>query len=262
MNDYVEIAKELVAEAGIRAQGRRSAGIVREAKALQDFVTEADRETEAAIRQELRRRFPRTGVLGEERGLELPEGAATPMDAEGLWILDPIDGTSNFAAGIDAWCVSLAYVRKGIPEIGVVFAPDREELYTAVRGRGSHLNDAPLRIDGGVPASQALIMTGRGSVLPAEKHLEVIRRLLQAGFEYRRCGSGALGLAQVATGQIQGYVEPGMYPWDVAAARLVVAEAGGELTPFPLENPTTDLGPMVVACQPGLLEVLSEAVRF
>lgn len=262
MNEHFEIARELVTEAGLRAQEIRRGGLVREAKALQDFVTEADRETEATIREELRRRFPRAGVLGEERGLELPETAETPTDAEGIWILDPIDGTSNYAAGIDAWCVSLAYVRKGMAEIGVVFAPDRRELYTAVRGRGSHLNDAPLQIGAGIPPSQALIMTGRGSVLPVEKHLEVIRRLLEAGFEYRRCGSGALGLAQVATGQIQGYVEPGMYPWDVAAARLVVAEAGGELTPFPLENPTTDLGPMVVACQPGLLGVLSETVRF
>jgi myo-inositol-1(or 4)-monophosphatase len=256
------VCRELVLAAGERALEIRAAGITREAKALQDFVTDADRETEETIRGSLGKHYPNDGVLGEERGLELPESAATAMDAEGLWILDPIDGTSNFAAGIDAWCVSLAYVKKGVTELGAIYAPERGELYLARRGEGAWLGERRLSISGGVPPQQALIMTGRGSAQPVDMHLEVLRRLLDRGFEYRRCGSGALGLAEVATGRLQGYAEPGMYAWDVAAARLIVAEAGGEISPFPLESPTQELGPLVVGCQPGFLETLVETVRF
>ena len=257
----LETARELVCQAGARAQQLRRAGISRTRKAHQDFVTQADTEIETTIRVELLRRFRSDRFLGEESGIVAP---ATDDADGGIWILDPVDGTGNYAAGLDAWCISLAWVRAGRAHLGVVYAPDRDELFVAVRGGGATLNRAPLSLHcaPSVPNDQALIMTGRGSALPIAAYLAVLERLLSAGFEYRRFGSGALGIAWVATGNIQGYVEPGMYPWDVAAARLVVAEAGGELSAYPLDHPSTELGPPVVACRPGLRAILHRTVLF
>ena len=262
MNDEterLEVAQELVLRAGTRAQELRRAGLSRAQKAHQDFVTQADNEIEATVRVKLLERFRSDGFLGEESGM-----VPAPTDDGGVWILDPVDGTSNYAAGLDAWCISLAWVHGGQARLGIVYAPDRNELFIARRGEGATLNQAPLSLLDAVPVpiDQSLIMTGQGSALPMEAHLEVLRRLLSAGFEYRRFGSGALGIARVATGTIQGYVEPGMYPWDVAAARLVVSEAGGELAPFPIDRLSTELGPPVVACRPGLHDTLVATVQL
>lgn len=168
------------------------------------------------------------------------------------WILDPIDGTSNFAAGLDAWCVSLGAVEEGVTKFGVIIAPDRNEAYVALRGAGVTLNGNPVFVSRDVPTDQSLIMTGRGAVFSVGEYLSVIRRIVENGYEYRRYGSGALGLAMVAGGMIQGYIEKGLWPWDVAAARLMVGEAGGYVSPFPLSPILREPGPPVVACQPGL----------
>lgn len=253
---------ETVVTAGQRAQTIRMSGLTRSEKTHQDFVTSADREVEARIRELIGRRFPGDTVLGEEAGDGAPGDASRDADtadtaaAPATWILDPVDGTSNFAAGLDTWCVSLARVRNGDADLAVIYAPDRDELYTAVAGGGAWLNGRPLAVSRDVPPEHSLIMTGRGAVLPIEAYLEVLRRLITAGFEYRRYGSGALGIAMVATGAIQGYIETGMYPWDVAAARRIAAEAGAFVSAFPLAPATAQPGPALVVCQPGLEEML------
>ncbi|MCG8480954.1 MAG: inositol monophosphatase, partial [Spirochaetales bacterium] len=259
-NRRLAAARELVTEAGRRARELRDGGLTRDEKGRHDFVTAADREIEETIRRELHALFPEDRFLGEETGLRDSEDEASGGTAEkrpsdgatrdaGLWILDPVDGTANFAAGLDVWCVSLAWIRDGEAHLGVVYAPDCDELYVARRGGGTSLNGRPLSITDTTPVEHSLIMTGRGASLTVEQHLEILRRILALGFEYRRFGSGALGIARVATGRIQGYVEPAMYPWDVAAARLVVEEAGGALSPYPFDAPGQKLGPPVVACR-------------
>ncbi len=264
------VAQELVMRAGRRAQELRDGGVSRDVKGRHDFVTDADREIEETLRSELHASFPADRFLGEETGVREPEdelsgnGAVNASDGTargtGLWILDPVDGTANFAAGLDVWCVSLAWVRDGAAHLGVVYAPDCDELYVARRGGGTRLNGRPLSITDTTPVEHSLIMTGRGASLSVEHHLEILRRILALGFEYRRLGSGALGIARVATGRIQGYVEPAMYPWDVAAARLVVEEAGGALSPYPFDASAQELGPPVVACRRDLLSMLTTTV--
>jgi len=251
--------REIVTEAGRRARRIRDEGVTRVVKSHQDFVTEADLQVERFVREELARLFPGDYVFGEEGAGNSGTGSGSPEDRV-TWILDPVDGTSNFAAGLDTWCVSLGAVCNGTTEIAVVHAPDRGEEYTAIRGGGSWLNGKRLAVSRDRAVAESLVMTGRGATLPIDEYLAVLRRILDGGFEYRRYGSGALGIAMVATGTIQGYIETGMWPWDVAAARLIVAEAGGYLSPFPLDPPKREPGPPLVACQPGLEDALMQVL--
>ncbi|MFP4152978.1 MAG: inositol monophosphatase family protein [Alkalispirochaeta sp.] len=262
--DWVDVlveARRIVKDAGRRAQKIRDTGVTRLAKSHQDFVTEADLQVEQFIRGELVVLFPGDRVFGEE-GRDGDEGdtedTTTPHSVYDrvTWVLDPVDGTSNFAAGLDTWCVSLGAVRNDMTEIAVIYAPDRDEEYTAIRGGGAWLNGEGLAVSRNRDVAESLIMTGRGAVLPVDEYLAILRRILEGGFEYRRYGSGALGIAMVATGTIQGYIEMAMWPWDVAAARLIVAEAGGYLSPFPLDPLKREPGPPLVACQPGLEDSL------
>lgn len=245
---------EIVREAGTLARSIREAGIERTEKSHQDFVTAADTRVEEFVRTAIAERYPGDSVFGEEGTDTFGElGAISNVgQSDAVWILDPVDGTSNFAAGLDTWCVSLGVVVEGETQIGVLYAPDRDELYTAARGGGAHLNGVPLHVSRDVPKTHSLIMTGRGAVLSIEEYVASIQRMLAAGFEYRRYGSGALGIAMVATGTIQGYIETGMWPWDVTAALLIVAEAGGYTTPYLQAPPKRQPGPPLVACQPGL----------
>ena len=262
----LEAARSLVMEAGRRAQALRDEGLERDVKGHHDFVTAADREIEETIRTELHVLFPFDRFLGEETGLRdatnsvSGDAAVSGGEDAGLWILDPVDGTANFAARLDVWCVSLAWIRDGEAQLGIVYAPDCDELYVARRGEGATLNGDPLTITDELPVEHSLIVTGRGASLSVEHHLETLRRIFALGFEYRRFGSGALGIARVATGRFQGYVEPAMYPWDVAAARLVVEEAGGALSPYPFGAPARELGPPVVACRRDILPMLMTTV--
>jgi len=255
--DVLASVTKIILKAGELAQLVRVEGLERQRKSHQDFVTAADLKVEAYVRDCLATLFPNDHVFGEEQTEGQPGGNGASREGESvIWILDPVDGTSNFAAGLDMWCLSLGAVHKGETVLGVIYAPDRRELYTAVRGEGAVLNGKPLSVSQDVPPEQALIMTGRGAILPAEQYLTVLRRLMEAGYEYRRYGSGALGIAMVATGTIQGYIETGMWPWDVAAARLIVTEAGGYISPFPLSPAKREPGPPLVACQQGLEDSL------
>ncbi len=261
---YLEWAEKAVVHAGGMAQAIRRGGITRQTKSHQDFVTEADQQIEAAIRQELAAAFPQDRFFGEETAGDSPE--VSPADStRAVWILDPVDGTSNYASGLDAWCISLARVERGRVMTAALYAPDRNELYLASKGGGATLNGNTLSVSAAVAREQALVMTGRGAKLSVDRYLQVIRLLLERGYEYRRYGSGALGIAMVSTGAIQGYIETGMYPWDIAAAHLIVQEAGGYCSPYPLEALSGEPGPPLVVCQPGLetdlMDILVRADR-
>ncbi|MFS0852838.1 inositol monophosphatase family protein [Microbacterium sp. 179-I 3D4 NHS] len=252
-----ELAGEIALEAGELARRRRSEGVRLAATktTLADIVTEADREVEQLIRDRLRRARPSDGFLGEESGAAATESGIT-------WIVDPIDGTVNYAAGIPAYNVSIAAVRgTAEPEAwegvaGAVFAPALRELFTAARGRGAWLDGVRLAVSVSTPAG-ALLATGFGyDPSTHDGDIATVRRVMPIARDLRRMGAAALDLAYVAAGRLDGYFERGLKPWDFAAGALLVQEAGGSVTRI---DPGS-ARPMVVAGGPDvhgrLLDIL------
>ena len=209
---------------------------------LADIVTEADREVEELIRARLRTERPGDGFLGEESGAGSSETGIT-------WVVDPIDGTVNYAYGIPGYNVSIAAVR-GVVEPGswealaaAVFAPALRELFTAARGEGAWLDGVRLAVTSETPAG-ALLATGFG--YDPETHdgdLLTVRRVMTMARDLRRMGAAALDLAYVAAGRLDGYLERGLKPWDMAAGSLLVEEAGGRVSLLDVDSPR----PMLVA---------------
>lgn len=198
-----------------------------------DFASEVDEKAETEIVRELRRAFPDCGILGEEGGSR-PGGRSGRGEVRGTFVIDPLDGTSNYLRGLPHWCVSIALVENGEPQHGVVFDPLRNELFTASRGSGAVLNDKRVRVSERREIAGAMLATG---FPPRERervgaHLECIRVLLDEAEDIRRTGSAALDLAYVACGRVDAYFEAGVMPWDIAAGALLVREAGGRVTDF------------------------------
>ncbi len=246
-------AVSLAYQAGRRAQAYRSQGLEISEKGSQDFVTQADKGVEALIRGVLAEAFPEDGFLGEEDGLT--EGGA------GTWVVDPIDGTTNFASGSDFWCVSIAWVRDGAVRAGAVFAPDREEMFSAWENGGAYLNGRPLSKLRPQPASRSLVCVGRSPKTPPNEHAGVIAALLEGGYEYRRFGAGALCTAHVATGYVQAFFERRINSWDVLAALLIARETGAWCSDFLADGGLLNGNP-VLACVPGLEVDLLERLEM
>lgn len=203
-----------------------------------DYASEVDGLAEAEVIKELRRANPEYAILGEEGGAMKGNRGASRY----TWVIDPLDGTSNYLRGLPHWCVSIALVEDGEPLHGVIFDPLRNELFTATRGAGAQLNDRRIRIGERRDLTGALIATG---FAPRERaragaQLECIRELLRDAEDVRRTGSAALDLAYVACGRVDAYFEAGVKPWDIAAGVLLVREAGGRVADF--KNAAT--GPM------------------
>ena len=185
-----------------------------------DLVTEVDAEAERVIREELLGTFPTHGMLAEEGG-ELAGEEGT------RWIVDPLDGTTNYAHGLSIFCVSVALERSGEVVLGVVHDPMGEETFVGERGRGATLNDQPIEVSDTDELIHALIATGfpyDRSEMP--EALELFGRLAATTRGMRRLGSAALDLCYVASGRIDGYYERGIWPWGLAAGSVIVEEAG------------------------------------
>jgi len=226
----------LTSELGAALSAARKAGEVLRAgfgaeheityKGEVDLVTEVDEEAERVIRKELLGTFPNYGMLAEEGG-EL----ASREDAR--WIVDPLDGTTNYAHGLPIFCVSIALERAGEVVIGVVHDPMAEETFLAEQGQGATLNGQPIKVSGTDELIRALIATGfpydRAEMPEA---LELFGRLAASTQGMRRLGSTALDLCYVAAGRLDGYYERGIWPWDLAAGSLILEEAGGKLTDY------------------------------
>lgn len=247
-----EFARSLAQEAGVAAmrhfRSGRDLGIVE--KGAQDFVTIADQQVDALIRQAIAARFPGDGILTEESG-----GAIAPH----LWVVDPIDGTGNFARGIANFAISIAFCVDGIPQIGIVLDPAANEMFSARRGHGAFCNGAPIHVSGTSEIRRAAIEAGYSRRTPLPDYVSLIGRILDAGGDFVQFGSAALGLAQVASGRIDGYVEAHLYAWDVLAGLLLVEEAGGWHAGFPLlDNGQTGLP--VIACTSGLRQDLQKII--
>jgi myo-inositol-1(or 4)-monophosphatase len=195
-------------------------------KERMDFASEVDELAEKEIIKEFRRSTPDYAILGEESG---------PIGANRFtWVIDPLDGTSNYLRGIPHFCVSIALVENGEPIHGVIFDPLRNELFTASRGSGTVLNEKRVRVADRRDLNGALLFTGfppreRARAAP---QLDCIKTLLTEAEDIRRTGSAALDLAYVAAGRADAYFEAGVKPWDIAAGVLMVREAGGKVSDF------------------------------
>lgn len=218
-------------------------------KGSQDFLTETDAAVEAHLKSRLAAALPEDDFLGEETG-----GA---VSGRSVWVVDPIDGTANFARGIPHFCISIAYVRNGITEIGAIYAPATEELWFARRSAGATCNGQPIHVAGTRSFSSACLELGWSNRRPQRDYLEVMNRLLDHGANVRRGASGALGLAYVADGRSDGYGELHMNAWDCLAGLLLVEEAGGRVSAMP-EDGLSQGGP-VLAAVPALASEISVA---
>ena len=202
-------------------------------KKVNDFVTEVDHAAEQVIIETLLTAYPGHGIWAEESGREF--GA---QDSEFVWIIDPLDGTTNFIHGLPVYCVSIALAVRGKVEQAVIYDPTRNDLFTATKGRGAFLNDRRLRVSKRTELKGCLISTG----FPFREnddfaqYLSMMGDVMQKTAGLRRPGSAALDLAYVAAGFTDGFFELGLQPWDVAAGSLLVTEAGGLIGNFTGES--------------------------
>jgi myo-inositol-1(or 4)-monophosphatase len=231
-----------------KAFADRGAGWVN-MKGPQDFLTETDAAVEAHLKAEIARAFPEDGFLGEEGG-----GAVSGN----VWVVDPIDGTANFARGIPHYCISIAFVSGGETHLGAICNPSMDELYFARQGRGATRNGAPIRVAPTQDFNSACVELGWSLRVPNETYVRVLDDILMQGANVRRAASGALGLAYVADGKSDAYAELHMHPWDCLAGLLLVREAGGVVAPF-LERDGLAKGGAVLAAAPGIAEGISRA---
>ncbi len=202
-------------------------------KQANDFVTEVDQAAEQAIIETLSTAYPGHGFLAEESGTT--HGA---KDSEFVWIIDPLDGTTNFIHGFPVYCVSIALAVKGKVEQAVIYDPSRNDLFTATRGRGAFMNDRRLRVGKRTELRQCLLATGF-PYRPGDdfaQYLLMMGDVMQRTSGLRRPGAAALDLAYVAAGFTDGFFEKGLKPWDCAAGSLLVTEAGGLVGNFTGES--------------------------
>jgi myo-inositol-1(or 4)-monophosphatase len=244
LDHRLQVATEVAAAAGRLARGYfdRRHELEVELKGRQDLVSVADRAVEELIRNRLGSAFPGDGFLGEEGG-----GAV----AERLWVIDPIDGTMNFLRGLPYWCTVLAYVESGETELAITVDPVHGETFVARRGHGATRNGAPIRVSGCNDPHQGCVALAFNFKQPAERYIEMMRKLTAEGFDHRRMGSSALKLCHVADGRLDAAVTLWCSSWDVIAGLLLVEEAGGLATRFTDGHRLTDTR-AVAACTPGV----------
>lgn len=220
--DRLDFATALARDAGRMAHaafGRSAQSL----KGRHDIVTAMDRDVERFIRRAIAARYPGDAIVGEEEG---------GQGGEHVWVIDPIDGTANYARGIPHYCVSIGYLERGAPTVGVLFEPAHERLYAAARGAGAWCNGERLAVSACADVDAATIECGWSTRRTAHDYVALVARVLEAGCAMRRAGSGALGLADVAAGRIEGYCELHINAWDCAAGLLLVGEAGGRTSDF------------------------------
>lgn len=236
MRDYVQTAEEAARRAGHILRAWSSKFTVRE-KSRSNLVTEADEASQAAIYEFIHGRYPQHGFCGEE-GLSIDR-----PDSPYRWVIDPLDGTTNYVHGFPYYAVSIGLESRGEMIVGAIFDPVHDDMFLAVRGEGATLNRRPLRVSDNNDLSQALVIAS----LPVatSEHDEALRRFLSvlpAAQSVQRTGSAAMNLANLAAGRIDGFWSSSLKPWDMAAGILLVEEAGGRISklngsPFKLEEP-------------------------
>ncbi|AWL12734.1 Inositol-phosphate phosphatase [Saliniradius amylolyticus] len=229
--------------------------LMTEEKGQNDFVTRIDREAEQAIISKIQQSYPEHTFVGEESGL-------TEGDDTFKWIIDPLDGTSNFIKGIPHFCVSIALMYKGRLDQAVIFDPLRGELFTASRGNGAQLNGYRIRCQNHKDLSNAILATAfpfrDKASLPS--YMNSFTNIFQQCEDVRRTGSAALDMAYVAAGRFGGYWEKGIKPWDIAAGELIVREAGGLVTDFRGGHDMFDNG-SVICGSPKVVQAIARNLK-
>lgn len=200
-----------------------------EQKGLNDYVTQVDKACEQEIIDIILKAYPNHGIIGEESG-ELNN----PKDADYTWIIDPLDGTTNYLHGFPQFCISIGIMHKGRIEHGIVLDPMRQELFTASRGRGAMLNETRIRVSKVHQLQRALIGTGfpTRDMAVVDKYCDIFKDLFPKTAGVRRAGAAALDLCYVACGRFDAFWEFGLKIWDVAAGSLIIHEAGGLVSGF------------------------------
>lgn len=225
-----------------------------EAKGRNDFVSSVDKLAEEEIIYTIRDTYPDHSILGEESGHS--------GDGHVQWIIDPLDGTTNYIHGFPQFCVSIGIKENGVLTHGVVYDPLRNELFTASRGSGARLNDIRIRVSKAISLQQSLIGTG----FPFRKdkdvdtYLACLKEVMQGCHGVRRAGAAALDLAYVACGRLDGFWEADLQPWDTAAGCLLIQEAGGMVSDFNGEAKFLNSG-NVIAGNPKVFIALTKILR-
>ena len=257
MHPLLNIAVKAARRAGSiinRAALDRSALEVR-SKNRNDFVTQIDKASEAAIIDVIRKAHPDHAILAEESG-------ASTQKSEYRWVIDPLDGTTNFIHGFPQYCVSIAVQHRGVTAHGVVYDPTKNELFTASKGRGAFLDDRRIRVSRCPHLKEALVGTGFPfkELSRIDLFMKQMRTLMENSAGMRRAGAAALDLAYVAAGRMDAFWEMGLSPWDMAAGALMVQEAGGLVGDLAGEPGFLDKGDIAAATPrvfPDLLRALA-----
>lgn len=253
--DRIEFCRWLAREAGQLAHtGFRPLGMGGVSmKGRHDVLTEMDGKVERFIRDAIGREFPHDAFVGEE------DGAHGSREAEHVWVVDPIDGTANYARGIAHYCVSIGLLEHGVPVAGVIHDPSHERLYWATSGQGAWLDGERLRVSPCASLHEATVECGWSPRRSAQDYLAMVARVFDAGCAVRRAGSGALGLVDVAAGRVEGYCELHINAWDCAAGLLLVREAGGFTNDF-FAGDGLNSGNALIATNAALGEPLSRVI--
>ena len=246
-----EFGKELIVKAGELAMTyfNKLETLDVKSKGPQDFVSEADYNTEVLIKNAIKEKFPEDAFFGEETG-------ATGIDgAEGIWVVDPIDGTQPFLMGMRSWCVSISFISREEMLIGLVYSPAGEEFFAAQKGKGATLNGKVIRARDAKTLNDGIVSVGYSNRTTPKQLMHMMSGLLENGGMYHRNGSGALGVCYVASGSLIGYIEYHINSWDCLAALLIVKEAGGLINDFIKEN-GLHRGGRIIAASPALYDQL------
>lgn len=229
MHPILNVATKAAREAGkIINRASQDVGALKiQTKDYNDFVSEVDRSAEEAIINILKEAYPTHGFYGEESG-------KTNVDAESIWIIDPLDGTTNFLHNFPCYCVSIALQERGVLTQAVIYDPVHNDLFTATKGRGAFLNDKRIRVTNRSKLQDSLISTGFPfkDFSYLDTYAEIFKDMAKKTAGLRRPGSAALDLAYVAAGYTDGFFEINLSPWDIAAGALLVQEAGGIVGDF------------------------------
>lgn len=250
-SDRLDFAVELAGRAAAYAHERflNLDTLAIESKGHQDLVSEADRDTETMIRQAIARRWPDDGIVGEEH-------ARVTGSSRYDWVIDPIDGTANFVAGIPHWCTVIACTENETPVVGVIHDPCTGDIFRASKGGGAFTGDRRMRVSDATSLSAGSVSAGVSGRSDRQAATALVGEILNGGGMFYRSASGALELAYVASGRLLGYVEDRMNSWDCFAALLMLEESGGRhqgLAPGALDS-----GTAIIAAAPGVYEQLEE----
>lgn len=244
LNFAIDVAREA---GGILVQRLGAAKVSQ--KGDIDLVTEADLASENLIIERIRSYYPQHGILAEESGEAVLSGGRR---SEWKWIIDPLDGTTNYAHSYPCFCVSIALEHAGVIEVGVVYDPVRDEMFAAERGHGATLNDRQIRVSSVEDLPHAMVCTGFPyNVRERPDFTRDFANFTMAAQAVRRDGSAALDLAYVACGRFDGFWEDGLSPWDIAAGMLLIEEARGKVTNF--DNQPLDIYTVKVLASNGLV---------